>query len=451
MKNYKTELLECIDAITQWEESFPYFTVDESLKVEKDKLKIFTKELINKLQDNYPFHHPLYAGQILKPPHPVAIMGYVAAMMINPNNHALDGGPATARMEKEIINLFAEKFGYTDHLGHLTSSGTIANLEALWIAREIYPDRPVFISDQAHYTHKRACELLKLDYEIIPSTSSGKMYLKALQQALSEVQAGTIVVTLGTTALGALDELDKIIVLKDKYNFRIHVDAAYGGYYKCIEKYEENFKIFGSIYSCESIAFDPHKLGMQPYGCGCIIFKDPEVGKFYKHDSPYTYFTSNDLHLGEISLECSRAGASAAALWFTLKCFEMEYDYGLGPVLKKTRESAKKFAALINDTGCYRLYIYPELDIVTYFPVDASTKAITEKTEKIFKTCMLSKDKPLYLAKLKVPSDKFLNLHPDIISDSEYVTIFRSSLLKPEHFDWVEEIITILEKHYYES
>ena len=48
-----------------------------------------------------------------------------------------------------------------------------------------------------------------------------------------------------------------------------------------------------------------------------MLFRDPSVGQLYKHESPYTYFTSKQLHLGEISLECSRAGASAVALWAT--------------------------------------------------------------------------------------------------------------------------------------
>src|SRR6202020_1631279 len=71
----------------------------------------------------------------------------------------------------------------------------------------------------------------------------------------------------------------------------------------------------------DSIVVDPHKHGLQPYGCGCILFRDPapehRIARLYQHDSPYTYFSSKDLHLGEISLECSRAGASAVALWAT--------------------------------------------------------------------------------------------------------------------------------------
>ena len=51
-------------------------------------------EAAERLQDNYPYFHPLYAGQMLKPPHPLARMAYALAMWINPNNHALDGGRA---------------------------------------------------------------------------------------------------------------------------------------------------------------------------------------------------------------------------------------------------------------------------------------------------------------------------------------------------------------------
>ena len=60
-------------------------------------------ELRDRLRNNYPFFHPRYVGQMLKPPHPAAVIGYLSTMLINPNNHALDGGPATAQMEKEVV------------------------------------------------------------------------------------------------------------------------------------------------------------------------------------------------------------------------------------------------------------------------------------------------------------------------------------------------------------
>src|SRR5713226_6950854 len=87
-----------------------------------------------RMRDNYPYFHPQYAGQMLKPPHAVARLAYALAMWINPNNHALDGGRASSQMEKEAVAAIAALFGWEAYLGHLTSGGTMANLEALWIA-----------------------------------------------------------------------------------------------------------------------------------------------------------------------------------------------------------------------------------------------------------------------------------------------------------------------------
>jgi tyrosine decarboxylase/aspartate 1-decarboxylase len=87
-----------------------------------------------RLHDNYPYFHPLYAGQMLKPPHPVARLAYALAMWINPNNHALDGGRATSAMEKEAVAQIAAMFGWKEFLGHLCGGGTMANLESLWVA-----------------------------------------------------------------------------------------------------------------------------------------------------------------------------------------------------------------------------------------------------------------------------------------------------------------------------
>ena len=89
------------------------------------------------MHQNFPYAHPLYAGQMLKPPHPVARAAYALAMSLNPNNHALDGGRASSAMELEAVAQLAQMFGLPQHLGHLTSSGTIANLEALWISGQI--------------------------------------------------------------------------------------------------------------------------------------------------------------------------------------------------------------------------------------------------------------------------------------------------------------------------
>jgi glutamate/tyrosine decarboxylase-like PLP-dependent enzyme len=130
-----------------------------------DRQREAVDELTRRLADNYPYGDVKYIGQILKPPHPVAWISYAAAALINPNNHALDAGPATSAMEKEVVEDIAEMFGMPQHLGHLTSSGTIANLEALYVARELAPDTVVVSSQAAHYTHGRMSHLLGMTHE----------------------------------------------------------------------------------------------------------------------------------------------------------------------------------------------------------------------------------------------------------------------------------------------
>src|SRR3712207_7198197 len=81
----------------RWE---PYPTAPAA-EVDGERLAAAWAEYTERLQDNYPFFHPRFAGQMLKPPHPVAVAAYLAAMCVNPNNHALDGRPVTSEMEKE--------------------------------------------------------------------------------------------------------------------------------------------------------------------------------------------------------------------------------------------------------------------------------------------------------------------------------------------------------------
>src|SRR2546430_7422157 len=160
--------------------------------------------LAERLDTPYPYPDAHYAGQMLKPPHAVAWAAYATTMLLNPNNHALDGGPATARMEREAVAELAGMFGLDPHLGHLTSSGTIANLEALWVGRELRPGATLVSGANAHYTHARMAGLLGVTHETVPEDELGRIDLDALSRRLAAGGVGTVVATLGTTSLGAL-------------------------------------------------------------------------------------------------------------------------------------------------------------------------------------------------------------------------------------------------------
>ena len=217
-----------------WMGEYGGFASHPSLEVSLTALEKAAADLRSRLRDNYPFFHPHYVGQMLKPPHPAAVIGYVTTMLINPNNHALDGGPATARLEKEVVRQLAGMFGFDDHLGHLTSSGTIANLEALFVARETHPGKAVAYSADAHYTHARMCHVLGVEGMAVPTAPNGAMDVQALEALLGGGRIGTVVATTGTTGLGAVDPVHEIVPLCRAHGVRVHVDAAYGGFFRLI-------------------------------------------------------------------------------------------------------------------------------------------------------------------------------------------------------------------------
>ncbi len=430
-----------LDMMAAWQQLWPSFDPAPELSVDPGKLQHTLDELAERLRDNYPFFHPHYAGQMLKPPHPVAMMAYMMAMTVNPNNHALDGGPATAALEREAIAQLAAMFGFDAPLAHLTSSGTIANLEALWVARSLHPEKAIAYSRQAHYTHSRMSEVLGLKAFPVDVDAHGRMDLTMLERLLESEAIGTVVATAGTTGLGAVDPIDRLVAMGRERGFRLHVDAAYGGFYRLLADSELAplaAEAFRAIAQADSVVIDPHKHGLQPYGCGAVLFRDASVGRFYKHDSPYTYFTSAELHLGEISLECSRAGAAAAAFWATLRCFPLSASEGLGPVLQATRRAALDWAARIEASPWLHLVMPPELDILAFFPQlggtqGAAASAVSRETDRIFEALMADPAEPLYLAKLVLPRALVEARAPNLVWDQPTVTVLRSCLMKPEH------------------
>lgn len=397
-------------------------------------------EVAVRLHDNYPYAHPLYAGQMLKPPHPIARAAYTLAMSVNPNNHALDGGRASSAMEIEAVAAIAKMFGWSEYLGHLTSGGTFANLEALWIAGQLAPGKSIAASDQAHYTHSRISAVLGLPFTKIPSDNTGRIDLRALESLLEAQTIGTVVATLGTTAIGSVDPLNEILKLRQRHDFRIHVDAAYGGYFTLAANLaSETRAAYAAIaQAADSIVIDPHKHGLQPYGCGCVLFRDPTIGRFYKHDSPYTYFSSKDLHLGEISLECSRAGASAVALWATQQLLPYTPGGAFAQDLESSHEAALKLYRFLEASSNFvASTLPPSLDIVFWTAKSSTPELSSDLAQKIFdETARFD----LHLALATLPIRFFPPSTWPQAEQSANVTCLRSVLMKPEHLAWVEEI-----------
>jgi glutamate/tyrosine decarboxylase-like PLP-dependent enzyme len=459
-----TELL--AEALDRLEREFSRLPASSPQIPGEPRMASVLAEAAHRMGDNFPYFHPLYAGQMLKPPHPVARAAYAMAMWLNPNNHALDGGRASSRMEWEAVREIAAMFGWTEFIGHLTGGGTLANLEALWVAGQVMPGKKIVASEQAHYTHERITGVLRLPFASIACDERGRMDLTHLEAALAAGEVGTVVATLGTTGTGAVDPLPAILDLRKKYRFRLHVDAAYGGYFRLASNLgDDAAHAFKHITEADSIVIDPHKHGLQPYGCGCVLFSDPAMGRWYKHDSPCTYFTSQELHihgeaaqagascgvgsfaaelfaegslhLGEISLECSRAGASAVALWATQHLLPLVRGGEFAKGLESCREAALRLHNMIAADPSFVPGPAPDLDIVVWAVRAATPAESSRRAQEVFdRAAKLD----LHLALAQMPPRIF----PDSGWPSEHqpgtVTSLRSVLMKPEHLAWVDEI-----------
>jgi len=430
------------EAVKKLDDGFAALPAFESKAPSSERLAEVLNATAGRLQDNYPYFHPLYAGQMLKPPHPVARLAYALAMWINPNNHALDGGRATSAMEKEAVAEIAGMFGWKNFLGHLCGGGTMANLEALWVAGQLRPAKKILASAQAHYTHGRISGVLQLPFESVACDALGRMDLNALANRLERGDVGTVVVTMGTTATGSVDPMPEILTMRAKHGFRIHADAAYGGYFVLARNLEKHTsQAFAQIGEADSIVIDPHKHGLQPYGCGCVLFRDPGVGRLYKHDSPYTYFSSSELHLGEISLECSRPGAAAAALWATQKLLPLRKGGEFACGLELGRKAALALFEKLQADERFVTAFAPELDIVVFVPRAGSAGEASALSRKIFEAAA---KRDLHMAVAELPIVFWENNLGTMKRDRETLTCLRSVLMKPEQFDWLPRIWELL-------
>lgn len=431
---------ECVTSLEAGFDAWPAAAAPECSPEMADILR----ETAWRLRDNFPYQHPFYLGQMLKPPHPIAQLAYTLAMCINPNNHAHDGGRASSQMERECVAQLAAMLGWREHLGHLCGGGTMGNCEALWIAREMTGGKAVAASAQAHYTHARLSGVLGIPFVEVPVQASGRMDADVLESQLRAGSIGTVVATLGTTGLGAVDPLADLVELQARYGFRLHVDAAYGGYFKLLDDLpEQTRRNFASVGQADSIVIDPHKHGLQPYGCGCVLFRDSRVAAIYQHESPYTYFSSDDLHLGEISLECSRPGAAAAALWATLRLLPLQSGGRFARGLAQGRQAALLLQDWVKQTPGLAAVNDPELDIVVWMVAAPTATQSSARARRIFEE---ASRRNIHLALITLPRS-FLQRRDAIQTwDADQVVCLRACLMKPEHLEWMPQIISRLEE-----
>jgi glutamate decarboxylase len=275
-------------------------------------------------------------------------------------------------------------------LGAFCSGGTIANVTALWVARNrlFAPDGAfhgiaqeglgralrhrgcdgiaVLVSERGHYSFGKAADLLGLGRDNlvkVVTDANNRMDLSALRQELRRLRERNIlplaiVGIAGTTETGNVDPLEELADIAAEVGCHFHVDAAWGGPTLFSDRHRHLLK---GIERADSVTIDAHKQLYVPMGAGMVVFKDPTALSAIEHHANYI-LRHGSKDLGSHTLEGSRPGkAMLVHAGFAImgrKGYELLIDLGI--------ERARTFAAMIRQHADFELTSEPELNILTY-------------------------------------------------------------------------------------
>ena len=180
---------------------------------------------------------------------------------LNQNLLHPDVAPVARAVEERVIQWLAPCFGMSG--GHMTPGSTVANLTALWAARELKGIRCVVASSAAHLSVAKAAHILGLEMCVVETRPTGQIDSAKLPTDLEDC---ALVITAGTTSAGAIDDL----TLADRAAWT-HVDAAWAGPLRLSKTYAGRLS---GIDAADSVAVSAHKWLFQPKESGLVLFKD---------------------------------------------------------------------------------------------------------------------------------------------------------------------------------
>ena len=285
----------------------------------------------------------------------------------------------------------------TTALGNVTGGGTLGNLTALTVARNLkFPlcrkkglaaamaraganGVAILVSRRGHYSLKKSAQILGLgedsviDIPVLPF--SNKVDLDALRSKILELKANqtailALVGVAGSTETGSVDDLQSLADLAKEHRIWFHVDAAWGGTMLMSESHR---KLLKGIESADSVVLDGHKLFYLPMAHGTVLFKDPRSLDTVRHTARYI-IRSGSVDLGRTTLEGSRRFDSFK-MWFFLKVLGRE---GFDKLLNHATSLTLHFGKLIQQSACFQLTSQVETNILTYRYVPAAWKTKLE-------------------------------------------------------------------------
>ncbi|EGR1021179.1 putative pyridoxal-dependent aspartate 1-decarboxylase [Vibrio cholerae] len=339
---------------------------------------------------------------------------------LNQNLVKIETSKAFTPLERQVLGMIHRLiYGETDHfyqqwmhsaehsLGAFCSGGTIANITALWVARnnalKAEGDFPgvekaglfkamrhygheglaILVSERGHYSLKKAADVLGIGQEglvAVKTDAHNRICPHDLEQKITELKANKIKVfavvgVAGTTETGNIDPLSTIAQICQREQIHFHIDAAWGGATLMSNRYRG---LLDGVELADSVTIDAHKQLYIPMGAGMVLFKDPNAMRSIEHHAQYI-LRQGSKDLGSHTLEGSRSGM--AMLVYASMHIISRPGYQL--LIDQSIEKARYFADLIDAQTDFELVSQPELCLLTYRYLPAHVRMALEKSQGI--------------------------------------------------------------------
>ncbi|PJC87763.1 putative pyridoxal-dependent aspartate 1-decarboxylase [Vibrio sp. HA2012] len=322
---------------------------------------------------------------------------------LNQNLVKIETSKAFTPLERQVLGMLHKLFYaqnddfYTrwmhsaNHsLGAFCSGGTIANITALWVARNNalkadgtfagvenegliramkyygYDDLAILVSERGHYSLKKAANVLGIGQNrlvAVKTDDNNRICTQDLKQKIQALKAENvkpfaIVGVAGTTETGNIDPLREIATISKQEGCHFHVDAAWGG---ATMMSENNRYLLDGIELADSITIDAHKQLYLPMGAGMVLFKNPDAVSVIEHHAEYI-LRQGSKDLGSHTLEGSRSGMAM----LVYACMHIISRPGYELLIDQSINKARYFADLIKKQDDFELISEPELCLLTY-------------------------------------------------------------------------------------
>ncbi len=274
--------------------------------------------------------------------------------------------PFAIGAEKKVIDWLTPFYGMNG--GHMCSGSTIANLTALWAARDAKGIEKIVASKAAHISIEKAARILGLPYKQIATNSRGQID----PDKIGSVANACLVLTAGTTATGVIDELT--LAGQAKWT---HVDAAWAGPLRLSSTHTH---LLDDIDKADSIAVSAHKWFFQPKDSALIILRDPDLA------NSAISFAGGYLATPNIGVQGSR-GASAIPLLATLIAWGKE---GIAHRIDHAMSMANILATALSKEDNISLWAMPKTGVTVFRPLTMDFEAFYQRLpEGMFSNCVL--------------------------------------------------------------